>query len=94
MPKLGQANRDIGKFPPDTGCGGLCVKSLECPYPVCILDSGGLRKLKEPQPQQATVKLAVQVKKVRQTVRVRTKVHYTLGVWYKVHPRPQNTRGG
>jgi len=23
---------------PDTGCGGLCTSSLNCPYPVCRLD--------------------------------------------------------
>ena len=25
----------------DTGCGGDCVRSLECPYAVCILDNPG-----------------------------------------------------
>ncbi len=26
----------------DTGCGEGCVRSLDCPYPVCILDDPGL----------------------------------------------------
>lgn len=24
---------------PDRGCGGLCVRCLECPYPQCIHDA-------------------------------------------------------
>ena len=28
----------LATIPRDTGCGGACVKSLECPYEVCRYD--------------------------------------------------------
>ena len=37
----GKPNPERGDAYSDTGCGGDCVHSLKCPYPVCILDDPG-----------------------------------------------------
>ena len=37
----GKINPEREDAYPDTGCGGGCVRSLECPYPVCISDDPG-----------------------------------------------------
>ena len=46
MSTKGLARVDIhpGYFPyEDNGCGGACVRSLECPFPQCIHDTPYIR---------------------------------------------------
>tara|TARA_Y100000310_G_scaffold102147_1_gene100324 strand:+ start:3778 stop:4029 length:252 start_codon:yes stop_codon:yes gene_type:complete len=33
-----KAKDAIDSHPSDTGCGGLCTKSLTCPYTTCVWD--------------------------------------------------------
>ena len=55
MAKKGVSFRDMGRYPADKGCGGLCVKSTECPYPICVLDAGGWNALAHPVPTRRDV---------------------------------------